>query len=146
MIHFTKDNFEDEVIRSDRPVVIDFWAEWCGPCRMFAPTFEAVAEEMPDIKFGKVNVDEQPELAQQFRVMSIPTIILMKDGRICIGDNDLMKVHLLDSALKQNAETSRKRLVKVGSTVHIDGTAALLDAMCVRQKWFTEIGEQITNR
>ncbi|MBQ4288630.1 MAG: thioredoxin [Clostridia bacterium] len=82
MIHFTKDNFEDEVIRSDRPVVIDFWAEWCGPCRMFAPTFEAVAEEMPDIKFGKVNVDEQPELAQQFRVMSIPTIILMKEGRI----------------------------------------------------------------
>ena len=71
---------------------------------------------------------------------------MMKDGRICIGDNDLMKVHLLDSALKQNAETSRKRLVKVGSTVHIDGTAALLDAMCVRQKWFTEIGEQITNR
>ena len=82
MIHLTNDNFENEVIKSDKPVVIDFWAEWCGPCRMFAPAFEATAEEMPEIKFGKINVDEEPELAQQFRVMSIPTIILMKDGKI----------------------------------------------------------------
>lgn len=70
---------------------------------------------------------------------------LMKDGRICIGDNDLLKIHLLDSALKQNSETSRKRLIKVSSHVHIDGTAALLDAMTVRQKWFTEIGSQLKN-
>lgn len=69
----------------------------------------------------------------------------MKDGKICIGDNDLLKVHLLDSALKQNSETSRKRLVKVSSTVHIDGTAALVDAMCVRQKWYSEIGSQLAN-
>ena len=69
----------------------------------------------------------------------------MKDGKICIGDNDLLKVHLLDSALKQNSETSRKRLIKVSSTVHIDGTAALVDAMCVRQKWFSEIGSQLAN-
>lgn len=69
----------------------------------------------------------------------------MKDGKICIGDNDLLKVHLLDSALKQNSETSRKRLIKVSSTVHIDGTAALVDAMCVRQKWYSEIGSQLAN-
>ena len=69
----------------------------------------------------------------------------LKDGRIHIGDNDLMKIHLLDSALKYNAETRRKRLVKVSAGVHIDGVAALLDAMCVRQKWWNEIGEQLKN-
>ena len=69
----------------------------------------------------------------------------MKDGRICIGDNDLLKIHLLDSALKQNSETQRKKLIKVSSNVHIDGTAALLDAMTVRQKWYSEIGSQLSN-
>lgn len=71
---------------------------------------------------------------------------LMKDGAVNIGNNDLLKIHLLDSALKQNSETQRKRLIKVGSKVHIDGTAALLDAMTVRQKWYSEIGSQLTNR
>lgn len=71
---------------------------------------------------------------------------MMKDGNIRIGDNDLLKIHLFDSALKQNSETLRKRLIKVSSNVHIDGTAALLDAMCVRQKWFSEIGSQLINR
>ena len=70
----------------------------------------------------------------------------IRDGRLWIGDNDLLKIHLLDSALKQNSDTMRKRLVKVAASVHIDGTAALLDAMCVRQKWFAEIGEQLKNR
>ena len=70
---------------------------------------------------------------------------MIKDGRILIGDNDLLKIHLLDSAVKQNAETMRKRLVKVSAGVHIDGTAALLDAMTVRQKWFNEIGRQLKN-
>lgn len=70
---------------------------------------------------------------------------MMKDGKINIGDNDLLKVHLLDSALKQNSETSRKKLVKVSASVHIDGTAALVDALCVRQKWHSEIGSQLTN-
>ena len=69
----------------------------------------------------------------------------MKDGRICIGDNDLLKIHLLDSALKQNSETMRKRLIKVSASVHIDGTAALIDAMCMRHKWFSEIGSQLVN-
>ena len=70
---------------------------------------------------------------------------LMRDGRIHIGDNDLLKIHLLDSAIKQNAEDLRKKLIKVSAGVHIDGTAALLDAMTVRQKWFAEIGDQLRN-
>jgi phage terminase large subunit-like protein len=70
---------------------------------------------------------------------------LIKDRKIHIGDNDLMKIHLLDSALKTNAETQRKRLIKVSANVHIDGTAALLDAMTVRQKWYSEIGGQLRN-
>lgn len=82
MLQITKENFEAEVLKSDKPVVIDFWAVWCGPCKMVAPTFEALSVELPDIKFGKINVDEQPELAQQFKVMTIPTFILFKDGKV----------------------------------------------------------------
>ena len=82
MLQITKENFEIEVLNSDKPVVIDFWAVWCGPCKMVAPTFEALSAELPDVKFGKVNVDEQPELAQQFKVMTIPTFILFKNGQV----------------------------------------------------------------
>lgn len=77
----TKENFEEEVIRSDKPVLLDFWASWCGPCRMLSPVVDEVAEETPSIKVGKVNVDEQEELARQFGVMSIPTLVVMKDGK-----------------------------------------------------------------
>ena len=70
---------------------------------------------------------------------------LMKDGKVCIGNNDLLKIHLLDSALKRNSDTMRKKLIKVAANVHIDGTAALLDAMTVRQKWYSEIGGQLRN-
>ena len=76
----TNDNFELEVIKSDKPVLLDFWASWCTPCRMFSPTFSEAAEEISDVKFGKINVEEQPDLARKFRVMSIPTLILVKDG------------------------------------------------------------------
>lgn len=82
MLQITKENFEAEVLNSDKPVIIDFWAVWCGPCKMVAPTFEALSAELPDVKFGKVNVDEQPELAQQFKVMTIPTFILLKNGQV----------------------------------------------------------------
>lgn len=79
-ITLTKENFEQEVLHSDVPVLVDFWATWCGPCRMMAPIVDQIAEECTDVKVGKVNVDEQPELAGQFRVMSIPTFIVFKNG------------------------------------------------------------------
>lgn len=77
-----KGNFQEEVIHSSKPVLLDFWAPWCGPCRMVAPVLEEIAEERPDIKVGKINVDEQPELAGQFGVMSIPTLVVMKEGKV----------------------------------------------------------------
>lgn len=78
----TKDNFSQEVLQSKEPVLLDFWAPWCGPCRMLGPIIEQVSEERPDVKVGKVNVDEQPQLAAQFGIASIPTTIVFKDGNI----------------------------------------------------------------
>ena len=80
VLTITKDNFESEVLKSDKPVLIDFWAAWCGPCRMMSPVVDKFAEENDDVKVGKINVDEEPELAMQFRVMSIPTIKLFSGG------------------------------------------------------------------
>src|SRR5699024_10043821 len=81
-LHITKENFENEVLKSDRPVLLDFWASWCGPCRMVSPIIDEIAEETTDKKVCKINVDEQPELAQAFGVMSIPTLVVMKDGEV----------------------------------------------------------------
>ena len=75
-------NFREEILLSDKPVLLDFWAPWCGPCRMVVPMVEAIANERPDIKVGKVNIDEQFELAREFGIMSIPTLVVMKDGKI----------------------------------------------------------------
>ena len=81
-MNIDKYNFENEVMNSDKPVLLDFWAYWCGPCRMVSPVIDEIAGERSDIKVGKINVDEQPELARQFGVMSIPTLIVMKNGQI----------------------------------------------------------------
>ena len=77
----TKENFETEVINSDQPVLLDFYADWCGPCRMVGPIISEIAEERSDIKVGKINVDEQSELAAKFGVMSIPMLAVIKDGK-----------------------------------------------------------------
>ena len=81
-ININQDNFQNEVMNSDKPVLLDFWAPWCVPCRMVVPIMEEIARERADIKVGKVNVDEQPELASRFGVMSIPTLVVMKEGKI----------------------------------------------------------------
>ena len=82
VIHIDRNNFQSEVLDSDRPVLLDFWAPWCTPCRMVGPILVEIAGERSDIKVAKVNVDELPELAGQFGVMSIPTLVVMKEGRI----------------------------------------------------------------
>ena len=81
-ININKNNFQNEVMNSDKPVLLDFWAPWCAPCRMVVPVIEEIAGERPDIRVGKINVDEQPELASEFSIMSIPTLVVMKNGKI----------------------------------------------------------------
>ena len=81
IIDLTKENFQAEITKSDKPVLVDFWAVWCGPCQMMAPILHELETEMPDVQVGKVNVDEQMDLARQFRVVSIPTLIIFKNGQ-----------------------------------------------------------------
>ena len=82
VLKITKENFNQEVMKSDMPIIIDFWASWCGPCKMIAPVLENIADEAGGFKVGKINVDEEGELAQNFGVSSIPTLIVIKDGKI----------------------------------------------------------------
>ena len=81
-ININNNNFYNEVMNSEKKVLLDFWAPWCGPCRMVVPMVEEIAKERPDIKVGKINVDENPELANRFGIMSIPTLVVMENGRI----------------------------------------------------------------
>ena len=82
VIHINKSNFQNEVLNSEKPVLLDFWAPWCGPCRMVSPIVDEIAQERQDILVGKVNVDEEMELAAQFQVMSIPTLVVLKKGQV----------------------------------------------------------------
>ena len=81
-ININKNNFQNEIMDSEKTVLLDFWAPWCAPCRMVVPVIEEIAGERPDIKVGKINVDEQPELASKFSIMSNPTLVVMKNGKI----------------------------------------------------------------
>lgn len=82
VLNINKENFQSEVVKSDKPVLVDFWATWCAPCRMVSPIVDEIAKERPDIKVCKVNVDIEPELAAQFGIISIPTLLYIKDGKI----------------------------------------------------------------
>ena len=82
VLHVNKDNFHNEVLNSEKPVLLDFFASWCGPCRMVGPILDEIAQEREDIKVCKVDIDEQPELASRFRIMSVPTLMVLKDGNI----------------------------------------------------------------
>ena len=82
VLHINKDNFHQEVLNSEKPVLLDFFASWCGPCRMVGPILDEIAEEREDIKVCKVDIDEQPELASRYRIMSVPTLMVLKDGNI----------------------------------------------------------------
>ena len=81
-IKVNKNNFNEEVLRSDKPVLLDFWASWCGPCRMVGPILDEIAEEREDIKVCKINVDEEPELASEYQIMSIPSLMVIEGGKI----------------------------------------------------------------
>ena len=82
VLHINKDNFHKEVLNSDKPVLLDFFASWCGPCRMVGPILDEIAEEREDIKVCKVDIDEQPELASRYRIMTVPTLMVLKSGQI----------------------------------------------------------------
>lgn len=99
-IKITSDNFEKEVLKSDKPVLLDFWASWCTPCKMVSPVIDEIAGEVTTAKVGKINIDEQPELAAAFGVMSIPTLAVMKNGKIV---NSMVGVRPKASILKMLA-------------------------------------------
>ena len=101
VLKITKENFEKEVMQSDKPILLDFWASWCGPCKMVGPVVEQVAVETAEVaRVGKINVDEEQELAQAFKVMSIPTLVVMKDGKVVKSTVGVQSKQMLSSMLQ----------------------------------------------
>lgn len=101
VLKITKENFEKEVMQSDKPILLDFWASWCGPCKMVGPVVEQVAVETAEVaRVGKINVDEEQELAQAFKVMSIPTLVVMKDGKVVKSTVGVQSKQMLLSMLQ----------------------------------------------
>lgn len=96
IVHLSKDNFNEEVLESKVPVLVDFWATWCGPCQTMGPLVEEIAEERADIKVCKLDVDQEPELARQYRVMSIPTFLVFKEGEVAKRDMGVMSKEELE--------------------------------------------------
>ena len=101
VIEITAENFKTEVVESDKPVLIDFWAVWCGPCSMMSPVVDQVAEEHPEIKVGKVNTDEQPMLAQQFAIRAIPTLVLMNEGKPVASSQGAVPIEQVEKLLER---------------------------------------------
>lgn len=99
-VTLTQENFEQEVLQSQKPVLVDFWASWCGPCRMLAPVIEEIAEKNEDIKVGKVNVDEQPELAQKYGISSIPALYFFREGEVVHTSIGLQPRESIEAQLK----------------------------------------------
>lgn len=104
VLHVTKDNFEAEVLQADKPVLVDFWAAWCGPCQMVGPLVDQLSEEMDSVKFVKVNVSEQPELAGKYGVESIPTFLLIQDGTVIRQEIGALPKPALKQMLEENIE------------------------------------------
>ena len=113
-IHVDDSNFDEIVINSDKPVMVDFWAEWCGPCKSFAPVFDGAAENHPDIVFAKVNTEEAQDLAGQFGIRSIPTLMVFKEQVVVFSQAGALQQrqldHLVDEAKKLDMETVRKEI------------------------------------
>ena len=99
VVHLSKDNFQNEVLESKVPVLVDFWATWCGPCQTMGPLVEEIAEERTDIKVCKLDVDQEPELARQYRVMSIPTFLVFKEGEVVKRDMGVMSKEEVEGLL-----------------------------------------------
>jgi len=102
VLHLTQETFDSSVLQSSKPVFVDFWAPWCGPCQMMSPVVDALAEDMSEIVIGKVNVDEQPELAQQFNVLSIPTFMIFKGGQVVDQFSGAMSKEVMKERLEKH--------------------------------------------